>query len=45
MEGREKSHIGKYKEIMDDRNYNASCMLTSLQVWDLENFKSLIFVA
>jgi hypothetical protein len=37
--------MDKYKEITNDWDYDASCMLTSLPVWDLENFKRLIFVA
>jgi hypothetical protein len=45
MEGIEKPRMDKYKEITNDWNYEASCMLTSLLVWDLENFKCLIFVA
>jgi hypothetical protein len=45
MEGREKPHTDKYKEIMNDWNYDASCVLTSLLVKDLENFKCMIFVA
>jgi hypothetical protein len=44
MEGIDKAHMGKYKEITNDWNYDASCTLTSLPVWDLENFKRLIFV-
>jgi hypothetical protein len=44
MEGIEKSHMDKYKEITNNWNYDASCMETSLPVWDLENFKRLIFV-
>jgi hypothetical protein len=44
MEGIEKPHTDKYKEITNDWNYDASCTLTSLPVWDLENFKRLIFV-
>jgi hypothetical protein len=44
MEGIEKPHTDKYKEITNDWNYDASCTLTSLLVWDLENFKRLIFV-
>jgi hypothetical protein len=43
MEGVEKPHADKYKEITNNWNYDASCTLTSLPVWDLENFKSLIF--
>jgi hypothetical protein len=44
-EGTEKPHMDKYKEITNDWNYVASCMLTSLPVSDLENLKCLIFVA
>jgi hypothetical protein len=44
MEGREKPHTDKYKVIMNDWNYDASCTLTSLPVWDFENFKRLVFV-
>jgi hypothetical protein len=44
MEGIEKPHVDKYKEITNNWNYDASCTLTSLPVWDLENFKCLIFV-
>jgi hypothetical protein len=44
MEGIDKLHTGKYKEITNDSNYDASCTLKSLPVWDLENFKRLIFV-
>jgi hypothetical protein len=29
---------------MNDWNFDASCTLTSLQLWHLENFKRLIFV-
>jgi hypothetical protein len=44
MERREKPHMVKYKAITNDWNYDASCTLTSLTVWDLENFKRLVFV-
>jgi hypothetical protein len=44
MEGREKPHMVKYKAITNDWNYDASCTLTSLPVWDLENIKRLVFV-
>jgi hypothetical protein len=44
MEGRENPHMVKYKAITNDWNYDASCTLTSLLVWDLENFKCLVFV-
>jgi hypothetical protein len=44
MEGIDKPHTGKYKEITNDSNYDASCALTSLPAWDLENFKRFIFV-
>jgi hypothetical protein len=45
IEGVEKPHVDKYKEIMNDWNYDASCRLISLPVWDLEHFKCLVFVA
>jgi hypothetical protein len=44
MEGREKPHTGKYKAITNEWNYDASCTLTSLPVWDLENLKRLVLV-
>jgi hypothetical protein len=44
MEGTEKPLMYKYKEITNGWNYDASCTLTSLPVWDLENFKCLVFV-
>jgi hypothetical protein len=44
MDGIDKPHTGKYKAITNDWNYDASCTLTSLPVWDLDNFKRLIFV-
>jgi hypothetical protein len=44
MEGIEKPHVGKYTEITNDWIYDASCMLTSVLVWDLENFSCLVFV-
>jgi hypothetical protein len=34
MEGTEKAHMDKYKEIRNEWNYDASCTLTSLPVWD-----------
>jgi hypothetical protein len=36
MEGREKPHMDKYKEITNDWIYDASCMITSLLVWDFQ---------
>jgi hypothetical protein len=45
MEGREKPNMDKYKEITNDWIYDTSCMLTSLLVSGLKNFKHLIFVA
>jgi hypothetical protein len=45
VEGREKSHMDKHKEIMNDKNYDANCLLTSLLVSDLENFKHVISFA
>jgi hypothetical protein len=44
MEGLEKPHMDKYKEITNDWIFDASCMLTSLSVWDLENLKCFVFV-
>jgi hypothetical protein len=44
MEGSEKPHVDKYKEMTNDWNYNASCTQTSLLVLDIENFQHLIFV-
>jgi hypothetical protein len=44
MEGIEKPHTDKYKEITNNWNYDASCTAASLPVWDLENFQRLIFV-
>jgi hypothetical protein len=44
MEGREKPCADKYKGILNDWNYEATCALTSLIFWVLENFKCLIFV-
>jgi hypothetical protein len=40
----ENPHMDRYKEIINDLNYDVSCMLTSLVVWDLENFKCFVFV-
>jgi hypothetical protein len=37
--------MDKYKKIGNEGNYDASCMLTSLPVSDLEICKCLIFVA
>jgi hypothetical protein len=45
MEGIEKPHMDKSKEIMNDWNYDASCMFRSVAVGYLENFNCLIFVA
>jgi hypothetical protein len=44
MDGTGKSPADISKEIMNDWNYDANCMLTSLPVSDLENFKQMIFV-
>jgi hypothetical protein len=44
MEGREKLHEDKYKEITNDWTHDASYMFTSLPVSDLQNFEHLIFV-
>jgi hypothetical protein len=43
MEGREKPHTDKYKEITNDWDCDAVCTLTLLTLlallWDFENFK------
>jgi hypothetical protein len=44
MEGIEKPHPDTYKEITNDWTYGESCMLISLLIWDLQNFKRLVFV-
>jgi hypothetical protein len=44
MEGKE-PHTDKYKEITNDWNYDTTCTLTPLSVWDFENLKRLMFVA
>jgi hypothetical protein len=44
MEFIEKPHTDKYKEITNDWNYDASCVLVSLPVQELESFKRLFFV-
>jgi hypothetical protein len=44
MEGREKQRTDKYKQITNDWNYDASCTLTSLPVFNLESLKRLIFL-
>jgi hypothetical protein len=43
MEGIEKPHVYKYKAITNNWNYDASCKLTSLPVWDLQKFQALDF--
>jgi hypothetical protein len=43
MEGVEKPHMDRHKEVMNDWNYGISCTLTSLLVSDLENSRCLIF--
>jgi hypothetical protein len=45
VEGIEKPHMDQYREITNDWNYEASCMLMALLVWDLGNSKCLVFVA
>jgi hypothetical protein len=39
-----KATYGQVQGDMNDWNHDASCTLTSLPVWDLENFKRLVFV-
>jgi hypothetical protein len=45
MEGRENPHMDKYEEITNDWNYDAHCILASLLISELEDFKHLFFVA
>jgi hypothetical protein len=45
MEFREKPHKDKYKGIMNNSNYVASCTPKSFLVWNLKYFDRLIFVA
>jgi hypothetical protein len=45
MEGTEKPNTEKNEEITNDWNSDARCTLTSLQVWEAENYKRLMFVA
>jgi hypothetical protein len=40
-----KATHGQIQVDYEDWNYEASCTLTSLPVWDSENFKRFIFVA
>jgi hypothetical protein len=44
MEGTGKLHMDKYKEVVNDWNFNASCVLTSLPVMEIDSFLLLIFV-
>jgi hypothetical protein len=43
MEGSKKLHMDRYKEIVNDWNYDASCMLTSLPGLGLRKFQVLDF--
>jgi hypothetical protein len=45
MQARQKAHTDKYREIMNDWNSDISCRVTSQLVWNLENFRHLVFVA
>jgi hypothetical protein len=45
MEGRQKPHMKKHKQIMNDQNYDTRCMLTPLPASDSENFKYFNFAA
>lgn len=45
LNGKQRKDTGTYRGNVNDWNYDSSCMLTSLPVWDLENFRCLIFVA
>lgn len=39
------AHTNKYMGTVNDWNYDGSCTLTSLAVWDVENFGCQNFVA
>jgi hypothetical protein len=43
VEGREKPHADKYKEIVNDWGYNTSCMHISLPIFGLRKFQVLDF--
>jgi hypothetical protein len=43
MEGTEKLHMDKYKEITNDWNYDASYTHTSLPVKEIRKFQALDF--
>jgi hypothetical protein len=44
VEGIGNPDTDKYKKLTNNWNYDASCTVTSLPVWDFENFKRLNFV-
>ena len=43
--GKQRQCTDKYRKIMSDWNYDRSCMVSSLTVWDFENFTHLILDA
>jgi hypothetical protein len=44
MKGREKPHMEKWREMMNNSNCDGGCTATSLMVFDLEKFRPLIFI-
>jgi len=45
MSGRQRrQHTGRYREIMNDWYCDSSYMIMSTALWNLENFRCLIFV-
>jgi hypothetical protein len=45
MKDTEKPHMDKYKEIINDGNFDDSCTRMSLVVSNVENVKHLILIA
>jgi len=44
MQSREKPYMDKYREVMNDLNWDGSYVLASLLMWGFENFMCLILV-
>lgn len=45
MEGGGNPYMDRYMKVLNDWNYVDSCVVASLLVWHLENFRHMIFVA
>ena len=39
----DKPHVDTYKEIMNELNYDATCTITALPIFDLETCKRFVF--